>query len=235
MVREETHRPPGQNFQVESLQRTQPGGAALETDGRYNEAKILLADCLKVREIDLGPGHPDTLASVRHLGSVLMRQGKCKEAEAMHRRALEGSKNLLGLEHPDTLAIVSNLGSVFKRQDKYQKAEAMHCRALECRERALGLEHPSTLLSIGRLASVRQRQGKHEEAGAMHHRALNRENAPGLEHPGIVASKEYNTLSPVQKISKNPAQTFVANHPLLRFSSDPSCAVPPQYDVNKVD
>jgi tetratricopeptide (TPR) repeat protein len=112
-------------------------GQSLQSDGRYNEAKVLLADCLQIHERDLGSEHLDTLTSVSYLGSVLHRQGKYEEAEAMHRRALEGSEKALGLEHPDTLTSISNLASVLERQGKYEEAEAMHCRALSKKERTL--------------------------------------------------------------------------------------------------
>ncbi|CAG7916449.1 unnamed protein product, partial [Penicillium olsonii] len=123
-------------------------GRSLQSDGRYNEAGILLVDCLKTREKDLGPAHPATLASATHLGSVLERQGKYEEAEATHRRALESYEKALGLEHPDTLTSVSHLGWVLERQGKYEEAEATHRRALEGREKALGLEHPDTFTSL---------------------------------------------------------------------------------------
>ncbi|KAJ6002315.1 Tetratricopeptide-like helical [Penicillium canescens] len=162
-------------------------GGSLLGDGRYNEAKILLVKCLEVRQNNLGPEHPDTLASVHHLGSLLDRQGKYEDAEAMHRRALDGREKALGLECRDTLTSVSHLGLVLERQGKYEEAEAMHRRSLERREKALGLEHPDTLTSVSQLGSVLGQQGKYGEAEAMHRRAIESyEKTLKLEHPYIL-------------------------------------------------
>ncbi|KAL4938312.1 hypothetical protein BDV06DRAFT_215198 [Aspergillus oleicola] len=97
------------NIHYEYVELSSRVGKSLQSDGRYNEAKILFVDCLKFRERDLGPEHPDTLTSIGNLGSVLERQGKYKEVEAMQRRALEGYEKALGPEHPDTLAAYNAL------------------------------------------------------------------------------------------------------------------------------
>ncbi|KAJ5546250.1 Tetratricopeptide-like helical [Penicillium frequentans] len=153
-------------------------GLSLQRDGRYDEAEIILADCLKVLERDLGPHHPDTLSSVSHLGSVLEQKGQYEEAEAMHHRALEGRENVLGLEHLETLSSVSHLGLVLGRKAQYGEAEALYRRALEGYEKALGLEHPDTL-SIG----------QYEEANIMYQRALEGfERGLGLKHPHTLAT-----------------------------------------------
>ncbi|KAF3385089.1 Nephrocystin-3 [Penicillium rolfsii] len=158
-------------------------GKALQNDGRYNEAKGLLADCLQLREKYLGSEHLDTLTSVYRLGSVLERQCKYEEAEAMHRRALEGRKKALGLEHLDSLVSVYHLGLVLEGQGKYEETEALHRQALENSEKRLGREHPCSLISVLNLGSVLERRGKFEEAEFLHRRALEiSETALGLEH-----------------------------------------------------
>ncbi|KAJ5527190.1 Tetratricopeptide-like helical [Penicillium frequentans] len=163
-------------------------GLSLQSDGRYDEAEIILADCLKVLERDLGPHHPDTLSSVSHLGSVLEQQGQYEEAEAMHRRALEGREKALGPEHPDTLSSFNNLGLVLEQKGQYEEAEAMHHRALEGRENVLGLEHLETLSSVSHLGLVLGRKAQYGEAEALHRRALEGyEKALGLEHPDTLS------------------------------------------------
>lgn len=147
-------------------------GRSLQSDGRFDDAKFLLADCLKVRERNLGPQHPDTLTSVIDLGSVLAQQGRYEEAKAMHQRALEGYEKALGLEHPDTITSVSHLGLVLQGQGQYEEAKVMYQRALQGFERALGLEHPHTLASVNNLGFVLERQGNYKEAESMHRRAL---------------------------------------------------------------
>ncbi|OQE40897.1 hypothetical protein PENCOP_c005G06057 [Penicillium coprophilum] len=164
-------------------------GRSLQSYARYNEAKVLLIDCLEVRERDVGPEHPYTLNSVSNLGLVLEQQGNYEEAEAMHRRALEGREKALGQEHPDTLTSVSNLGSVLERQGNYEEAEAMHRRDLLGSEKVLGPEHPDTLASVSNLGLVLERQGNYAESESMQRRALEgRGKALGLEHPDTLTS-----------------------------------------------
>ena len=157
--------------------------------GKYAAAEKIGRMAVAVREKMLGQEHPDTLTSVRDLGTVLEWQGKYEEAESMQRQALEGREKVLGGEHPDTLVSVSQLGSVLSRQGKYEEAEGMHRRALEGYEKVLGGEHPDTLTSVSQLGSVLERQGKYEEAEGMHRRALEGyEKVLGREHPDTLAS-----------------------------------------------
>jgi tetratricopeptide (TPR) repeat protein len=157
--------------------------------GEYKTAEKVVRMSVKTREKVLGPEHPDTLATVNHLGSVLERQGKYEEAEAMHQRALKAREKVLGPEHPDTLASVNYLGFVLERQGKYKEAEVMNRRALKAREKVLGPEHPSTLVSVNDLGFVLERQGKYEEAEAMHRRALKaKEKVLRPEHPSTLTS-----------------------------------------------
>jgi tetratricopeptide (TPR) repeat protein len=59
-------------------------GQVLDCQGLYAKAERLFRRALQRREV-LGPGHPDTLTSMRNLARVLKSQGKYKEAEAMDR------------------------------------------------------------------------------------------------------------------------------------------------------
>ncbi|PYI12403.1 TPR-like protein [Aspergillus sclerotiicarbonarius CBS 121057] len=164
-------------------------GRCLQSDGRYQEGRILLHNVLEIREKGHGPEHPDTLNSVSQLGSVLNQEGKYKEAESMHRRALEGREKALGPKHPDTLTSISQLGAVLERQGRYKEAEALHRHALESRERILGPELPNTFTSVSKLGSVLKQQGKYEEARGMHRKALEgRERVLGPEHPNTLTS-----------------------------------------------
>ncbi|KAF5235111.1 hypothetical protein FAUST_7283 [Fusarium austroamericanum] len=119
--------------------------------GEYKTAETMYQRALQARQKVLGPEHPDTLASIGHLGLILESLGRYEEAELMHRRDLEGSEKVLGPEHPDTLTGINNLGSALASLGRYEDAAVMHRRALEAREKVLGPEHPDTLISVSHL------------------------------------------------------------------------------------
>jgi hypothetical protein len=52
--------------------------------GKYDEAEAMLRRALVGRGKALGAEHPDTLASVNHLGNVLERQGEYDNAKMVH-------------------------------------------------------------------------------------------------------------------------------------------------------
>ena len=63
----------------------------------YKSARELYERALKGYEEQLGPAHPDTLATVHGLAIVYGVQGRYKEAEQLYERALKGREEQLGL------------------------------------------------------------------------------------------------------------------------------------------
>ena len=156
---------------------------------RYSIAYQYHSESLALRESNLDPEHPDTLASMKDLASVLYHQGRHSEAEEMDRQVLEVAEKVLGPEHPTTIASMNNLAVVLRSQGRYGEAEEMQRRALGVVEKVLGPEHPTTLASMNNLAEVLRSQGRHGEAEGMQRRALEvAEKALGPEHPDTLAS-----------------------------------------------
>ena len=156
---------------------------------KWDQAELHFRRALKCREIAYGPEHPDTLTSVKSLGSLLKAQGDYVGAEALYRRALEGREKALGAEHPSTLSSVNDLGLLLRIKGNYEGAEALCHRALEDREKVLGVEHPATLVSVHNLGNLLYNKGDYEGAEALYRRALDgREKALGVEHPSTLSS-----------------------------------------------
>ena len=74
--------------------------------GKCAEAEALFNRSLALRELTLGPEHPNLAYSLNGLGWLLTDQGRLTEAEAAHRRALDLIERQLGRDHVD----------VYKRQ-----------------------------------------------------------------------------------------------------------------------
>src|SRR5262249_50597565 len=75
--------------------------------GLYDNSLPLQKQALETRRRVLGEDHPDTIASIRFMGSLLQGQGKSVEAESYMHESLEKSRRVLGEEHPDTLSSIN--------------------------------------------------------------------------------------------------------------------------------
>ncbi|KAJ5727225.1 Tetratricopeptide-like helical [Penicillium malachiteum] len=204
----------GEEFQHVYLEFTEliwSVGSSLSEYGRYNDAGSIFTKNLEVLEEALGPEHPNTLTSLRHLGfllktqdkkneakaiylrvleslgglgSVFREQGKYKEAEAMYRQALVGFEKSLGPEHFHTLGALGHIGDTLAHQRRYKEAEAVFRQVLEGSQKAFVPEHSSNFFAMMNLGMVFKHQDKYEKAKVIYEQALEgREKALGLEHP----------------------------------------------------
>jgi hypothetical protein len=78
--------------------------------GRTQEALKLREETLKLRKAKLGPGHPDTLASMNNLAVSYAVAGRIQEAIKLTEETLKLNKAKLGPNHPDTLMSMYNMG-----------------------------------------------------------------------------------------------------------------------------
>jgi nephrocystin-3 len=134
-------------------------------------------------ELELGPGHPETLRSINDIGNLLSNNGKYDEAEVLIRRALEGFEQSLGAEHPETLRSVNSLGILLSAKGDYDGAEANYRRTLATWENSLGSEHSTTLTGLNNLGNLLREKGDYEGAEPILRKALEgRNRALGAEH-----------------------------------------------------
>jgi tetratricopeptide (TPR) repeat protein len=68
----------------------------------YSQARPLYERALAIREIALGPKHPDTAASLSNLALLLHAQGDLAAARPLFERALAIKESAFGPEHPST-------------------------------------------------------------------------------------------------------------------------------------
>ena len=93
--------------------------------GKFADAAKLAAQTLEIRQRVLGAEHPNTLTTMRILGSACFELGKRAEAVALYVRLLEIRRRVLGAEHIDTFNSMSDLADASEREDGDAKAEPM--------------------------------------------------------------------------------------------------------------
>jgi tetratricopeptide (TPR) repeat protein len=178
-------------------------GYYLQERARYQEAEPLYRQALAIREMQLGPDHPDTASSLNNLATLYDDQGKYTEAEPLDRRALAICEKQLGPDHPYTASSLNNLAYLYNAQGKYTEAEPLYRRALAICEKQLGPDHPYTASSLNNLAMLYNAQGKYAEAEPLLRRALAiKEQKLGVAHPSTQFTRE-NYASLLRKMERD--------------------------------
>jgi tetratricopeptide (TPR) repeat protein len=117
-------------------------GAALEDQGRPDEALPELRRGLAILEKTLGPEHPDVARALNNIGAALNDQGRREEALATIRRALKIAERALGPDHPLVGTLVGNIADGLAHMGRYDEALVEARRAVDLEEAALGPQHP---------------------------------------------------------------------------------------------
>jgi tetratricopeptide (TPR) repeat protein/predicted Ser/Thr protein kinase len=129
-------------------------GLSYVDEGRYAEARELLARVVEAREAAFGPHHVVVAAARVNLANALTRAGELRAALAEHDRALAIQEAVLGPRHVESGVQHNNLGSVLDALGQAERAHDEHSRALSVFEETLGAEHPyvgATLVNLGRI------------------------------------------------------------------------------------
>jgi len=159
-------------------------GGHLQAVAAYDQARPYLERALAIRERALGPGHPDTAASLNNLASLLQAQGDYAAARPLYERAVAVHERALGPDHSYTATGLNNLASLLQAQGDYAAARPLYERALAIREEVLGPGHPDTAAGLNNLASLLQALGHNAAARPLLERAVAiRERALGPDHP----------------------------------------------------
>ena len=142
-------------------------------------------------EQDLGPDHPDTLASRSSLAYAYWAAGRTAEAIALHEQTLATFERDLGSDHPDTLNSRNNLAAAYHAAGRTAEAISMFEQTLAASERKLGPDHPATLASRNNLAAAYRAAGRAAEAIALHEQTLAVcERVLGPDHPDTLQSRD---------------------------------------------
>ncbi len=139
-------------------------GATYRALGMIDAAEPHLRAALDLRRAELGPEHPDTLASQVEWGLFLNDKGQTTEAIPIIRSALEASVRVLGEDHADTIRTTSGLAWVLRWHGKFDEAATLFRRAYDGSLRTLGADDPRTVKSATNLALTLIDEGRYDEA-----------------------------------------------------------------------
>jgi tetratricopeptide (TPR) repeat protein len=97
--------------------------------GKYAEAEPLYKRTLAIREMALGPEHPQTALSFNNLALLYFNQGRYAEAEPLYKRALAIKEKALRPEHPNVATTLENYAALLRQTGRSAEATEMEARA----------------------------------------------------------------------------------------------------------
>src|SRR5262245_46884489 len=130
------------------------GGVAMlrHYQGRYDEARSLYIEALRIAGHVLGDEHSETLRLTSNLAQVYMDQGRSGEAEPLLGRAAEAAQRVMpGLYHGIFLA---NHGRCLMKLKRYDEAERRLIAARDTLAAAIGERNDRTFAAIRDLAQL---------------------------------------------------------------------------------
>ena len=84
-------------------------------EGDRAEALRLYTRALSIKEIRLGPDHPDVATTLNNMAVLCKAQGDRREAARLYGRALAIFEKSLGPDHPKTIACRANYARMMER------------------------------------------------------------------------------------------------------------------------
>lgn len=157
---------------IRTLQSATRLGFTLSSQGRLDEADLLLTAAVAALERVAGTDSADTLRALAYLAIVREHQQRLPEAEALLLRALAGQQSILPPDHPDTLRSLSNLARLYRAQNRNEDAERVARQALDGRTRVFGREDYRTLGTQTNLAFILIDLKRFDEAETLLNEAL---------------------------------------------------------------
>ncbi len=150
--------------------------------GDMYDAQLLFIEALGSRRRALGDDHPDTLDSMRRLGSLRHKQCDYADAATYYNEALDKLANSpnFGANHPKTIETKHELAVVLSKTDAIsdlKRAEKLHTETLRFRRKRKGLNHRDTVKSVRHLVEVKMKRGDLEGATLLVNEELHRPDA----------------------------------------------------------
>jgi tetratricopeptide (TPR) repeat protein len=163
--------------------------AALEGQGRNNDAEQVLGEVLARQQRVLGDDHPDTLTTRWGLARAVSHT-RYGQAEPLYREVLADQRRVLGDNDPRILLTRHALARTIGRQGRADEAEQMYRQVLDSRREVLGDDHPDTLITRHALAWSIGWQGRYSEAEQQFLTVLaDQQRILGDAHPHVLSTR----------------------------------------------
>jgi len=133
--------------------------ARLDEEGRFDAARSLLEEALRITEGERGADDLQTAAIAAQLASVYRQLPDDAKSEALFLRALPIMDAALGKEHPRTAVVRSRLGQLYYTMGQRAKAEPMLRQSLDVIEKSLGTDNRWYVNALVTLANLNNDAG----------------------------------------------------------------------------
>jgi eukaryotic-like serine/threonine-protein kinase len=164
-------------------------GVTLLSLGFAAEAIPLFEKARNTQSTQLGPDHPDTLATMNSLAEGYQAAGQRDKAVPLYEETLKRRTAKLGPDHPDTLTSMANFAWGYHDAGQFDKALPLLEETLKRRKAKLGADHLDTLESMNNLAAGYQAAGQFDKALPLFEETLKLRKAKvGPDHPDTLTS-----------------------------------------------
>jgi CHAT domain-containing protein/Tfp pilus assembly protein PilF len=157
---------------VQEARRLRTAAAQLNANGRFDDARRLLARALTVTETVRGPDDPRAAIVAAELAGVYRSLADSARSESLYRRALAIMDQTPGAWHPRTALTRCQLASLYQHAGDSPRAEPLLKQGLNAIEKTLSQDHPWFVSCLTTLGNVRDDAGDIEEEAAIVRRAL---------------------------------------------------------------
>ncbi|KAK3386161.1 hypothetical protein B0H63DRAFT_544782 [Podospora didyma] len=157
---------------------------------RYDQAKALLEDVLRIQTLFLPELRRDIVNTLSELANVYRLSKHLEEARSLYEMAVVERVKHLGHEHPESLASLEGLAIVYRNQKRLDEATILYQHIADGLKSMFGLEHPRTLRTMVNYAIALVHQSKYAEAVQLLEKAAEGfESLLGAAHPDTAWSK----------------------------------------------
>jgi tetratricopeptide (TPR) repeat protein len=175
-------------------------GLVAPRTGNFTLAGSALTEALSIREVRLGPEHPDVATSLNNLASWLADTNRRSEAEPLFKRAIAIDEKRYGPDDPKVAIGLNNLASLLLNTNRRDEAEPLFRRALAIDEKRYGPDDPTVARRLNNLASLLQTTNRRDEAEPLFRRALAiDEKSYGPHHPDV--ARDLNNLALLLRVT----------------------------------
>jgi tetratricopeptide (TPR) repeat protein/predicted Ser/Thr protein kinase len=164
-------------------------GLALESTGRFAEARAAHDEAVALRARVLGPDHPSVGSSYRALGALLDSMGEREEALAQFKKAVAIFEEGLPADHPTLGNTLSSVGVVLDNLERSDESLEFHRRAVAILEKRSADAPVPLSYALSNLGISHMRQGRYAEADKAYQRSLAiKEKVLGPDHPSVAST-----------------------------------------------
>jgi tetratricopeptide (TPR) repeat protein/tRNA A-37 threonylcarbamoyl transferase component Bud32 len=164
-------------------------GWAQRNLGAATQAVRLFTAARATFSAQLGPDHPDTLASMGSLAEGYYAAGQLDKALPLYEETLKLLRAKLGPDHPDTLIGMNNLGQGYQAAGQLDKALPLFEETLKLMRAKLGPDHFETLTSMNNLGDCYRAAGRLDKALPLFEETVKVKRAKlGPDHPDTLTS-----------------------------------------------